>query len=75
MLTVLHRATNKTVKMLRRKSEFFVFMDSVRASRSEPAEGDRSQLSPFDEYLQVLLDMKITSNVSRKEMNHKLILN
>ena len=59
--------------MLRRKSEFFVFMDSVRSSRSEHAEEDKSQLSPFDEYLQVLLDMKITSNVSRKLMSHKLI--
>ncbi|XP_059906455.1 formin-binding protein 1 homolog isoform X17 [Gadus macrocephalus] len=48
--------------MLRRKSEFFVFMDSVRSSRSEPVEEDKLQSSPFDEYLQVLLDMKITSN-------------
>jgi hypothetical protein len=71
----LGHCKNKTVKMLRRKSEFFVFMDSVRSSRSEPVEEDKLQLSPFDEYLQVLLDMKITSNVSRKQRKHHLILN
>lgn len=50
--------------MLRRKSEFFDFMDNIRTSKSESAEPDKSQLSPFEEYLQVLLDMKITSTVS-----------
>lgn len=59
--------------MLRRKSEFFVFMDNVRSAKSETAEEDKSQLSPFEEYLQVLLDMKITSTVSRKKRNNKLI--
>ncbi|CAL8235179.1 unnamed protein product [Boreogadus saida] len=43
-------------------------MDSVRSSRSEPVEEDKLQLSPFDEYLQVLLDMKITSNLLYFEM-------
>lgn len=50
--------------MLRRRSEFFVFLDSVRAVKSDPDESDEPQLSPFEEYLQVLLQMKMTSAVS-----------
>ncbi|XP_034752182.1 formin-binding protein 1 isoform X1 [Etheostoma cragini] len=48
--------------MLRRRSEFFVFMDSVRSSKSETDEQkEEHQLSPFEEYLQVLLQMKLAS--------------
>ncbi|KAM3874520.1 formin-binding protein 1 [Diretmus argenteus] len=51
----------RTVTMLRRRSEFFVFLDSVRSEKSDPGKNDEPQLSPFEEYLQVLLQMKITS--------------
>lgn len=55
----------KTVTMLRRRSEFFVFLDSVRSVRSEKEEQkEELQLSPYEEYLQVLLQMKMTSAVS-----------
>ncbi|XP_034997575.1 formin-binding protein 1 homolog isoform X25 [Hippoglossus stenolepis] len=48
--------------MLRRKSEFFVFLDSVRSVKSEKEEqNEENQLSPYEEYLQVLLQMKMTS--------------
>ncbi|KAG8010386.1 Formin-binding protein 1 [Nibea albiflora] len=48
--------------MLRRKSEFFVFLDSVRAAKSQKEEQrEERQLRPFEEYLQVLLQMKMTS--------------
>ncbi|XP_055369257.1 formin-binding protein 1 isoform X25 [Betta splendens] len=47
--------------MLRRKSEFFVFLDSVRSVTSEKDEQkEERQLSPYEEYLQVLLQMKMT---------------
>ncbi|XP_061764022.1 formin-binding protein 1 isoform X24 [Nerophis ophidion] len=44
--------------MLRRRSEFYIFLDgsSVKAEREE------RNLSPYQEYLQVLLQMKMTSN-------------
>ncbi|TKS84656.1 Formin-binding protein 1 [Collichthys lucidus] len=49
--------------MLRRRSEFFVFLDSVRSVKSEKEEREREgrQSRPFEEYLQVLLQMKMTS--------------
>ncbi|XP_039635061.1 formin-binding protein 1 isoform X3 [Perca fluviatilis] len=48
--------------MLRRRSEFFVFMDSVRSQKSETEEQkEEHQLSPFEEYLQMLLQMKLAS--------------
>lgn len=51
--------------MLRRKSEFFVFLDSVRSVKSEKEEQKEEQpLSPCEEYLHLLLQMKMTSNVS-----------
>ncbi|XP_057675923.1 formin-binding protein 1 isoform X6 [Corythoichthys intestinalis] len=43
--------------MLRRRSEFFVFLDS---SSVKPEQEGR-KLSPYQEYLQVLLEMKMTS--------------
>ncbi|XP_076614812.1 formin-binding protein 1 isoform X5 [Chaetodon auriga] len=52
----------KTVTMLRRRSEFFVFLDNVRSVKSEKEEQkEEEQLSPYEEYLQVLLQMKMTS--------------
>lgn len=53
--------------MLRRRSEFFVFLDnalSVKAEREEPKEEEEQKLGPFEDYLQVLLQMKMTSAVS-----------
>lgn len=51
--------------MLRRKSEFFIFLDSVRSVKSEKDEQkEERQLSPYEEYLQVLLQMKMTIAVS-----------
>ncbi|XP_032394845.1 formin-binding protein 1 isoform X20 [Etheostoma spectabile] len=48
--------------MLRRRSEFFVFMDSVRSLKLETEEQkEEHQLTPFEEYLQVLLQMKLAS--------------
>ncbi|XP_077478283.1 formin-binding protein 1 isoform X16 [Stigmatopora argus] len=44
--------------MLRRRSEFFIFLDS---SPTKP-ENEGRMLSPYQEYLQVLLQMKMTSN-------------
>lgn len=55
----------KTVAMLRRRSEFFVFLDSVRPGKPEKEEPkEESQLSPYEDYLQLLLQMKFTSAVS-----------
>lgn len=55
----------KTVTMLRRRSEFFVFLDSVRSVKPEKEEQkEEDHLSPYEEYLQVLLQMKMTSAVS-----------
>lgn len=54
--------------MLRRKSEFFVFLDSIRSVKSEKVERqEECQLRPFEEYLQVLLQMKMTSAVSEQK--------
>lgn len=53
--------------MLRRKSEFFIFLDNVRSGKSETDEQkEEQQLSPYEEYLQVLLQMKMTSDVSEQ---------
>lgn len=63
--------------MLRRKSEFFVFLDSVRSVKSEKEEREREerQPRPFEEYLQVLLQMKMTSAVSeQKTYSRRVIL-
>lgn len=55
--------------MLRRKSEFFVFLDSVRSVKSEKEEQkEEDQLSPYEEYLQVLLQMRMTSAVSEQKL-------
>ncbi|XP_077354422.1 formin-binding protein 1 isoform X25 [Festucalex cinctus] len=43
--------------MLRRRSEFFIFLDSPPVK----LEKDGRNLSPYQEYLQVLLQMKMTS--------------
>ena len=57
----------KTVTMLRRKSEFFIFLDNVRSGKSETEEQkEEQQLSPYEDYLQVLLQMKMTSDVSEQ---------
>ncbi|KAL3042004.1 hypothetical protein OYC64_020044 [Pagothenia borchgrevinki] len=49
--------------MLRRKSEFFIFLDNVRSGKSETEEQkEEQQLSPYEDYLQVLLQMKMTSD-------------
>lgn len=51
--------------MLRRRSEFFIFLDNVRSVKTEKEEqNEEHQLSPCEEYLQVLLEMKMTSAVS-----------
>lgn len=54
----------KTVTMLRRRSEFFIFLDNVCSVKSEKED---HQLSPCDDYLQVLLQMKMTSAVSEQK--------
>ncbi|XP_035766253.1 formin-binding protein 1 homolog isoform X5 [Neolamprologus brichardi] len=52
----------KTVTMLRRRSEFFVFLDSALSVITQKEEQkEEPPLSPSDEYLQVLLQMKTTS--------------
>ncbi|XP_063334244.1 formin-binding protein 1 homolog isoform X13 [Pelmatolapia mariae] len=52
----------KTVTMLRRRSEFFVFLDSALSVITQKEEQkEEPPLSPCDEYLQVLLQMKTTS--------------
>ena len=57
------RAT--AVTMLRRRSEFFVFLDSVCTLKPEQeAREEPPPLTPFEEYLQTLLQMKMTSAVS-----------
>lgn len=49
--------------MLRRRSEFWLFLDSARATEGRE-EREAREPSPRDEYLQVLLEMKTTSDVS-----------
>lgn len=52
--------------MLRRRSEFFVFLDSALSVITQKEEQkEEPPLSPSDEYLQVLLQMKMTSAVSQ----------
>lgn len=54
--------------MLRRRSEFFVFLDSARSLKLEKEEQlEERELSPYEEYLQVLLQMKLTSAVSEQK--------
>lgn len=56
----------KTVTMLRRRSEFFVFLDSALSVITQKEEQkEEPPLSPSDEYLQVLQQMKTTSAVSQ----------
>lgn len=63
----------KTVTMLRRRSEFFVFLDGVRSVKSEKEEQkEEPPLSPYEEYLHVLMQMKMTSAVS--ELGSNIIL-
>ncbi|XP_056287796.1 formin-binding protein 1 isoform X2 [Pseudoliparis swirei] len=47
--------------MLRRRSEFWLFLDSARATEGRE-EREAREPSPCDEYLQVLLEMKTTSD-------------
>lgn len=49
-------------------------MDSVRSQKSETEEQkEEHQLSPFEEYLQMLLQMKLASAVSVKGFLHIFI--
>lgn len=54
--------------MLRRRSEFFVFLDGMRAKPEEEPREERPQ-SACEEYLQVLLQMKMTSSVSHRDLS------
>lgn len=55
--------------MLRRKSEFFIFLDSTFSAKPEKEEQkEEPELSPYEEYLQVLLQMKMTSAVSEQRL-------
>ncbi|XP_029692957.1 formin-binding protein 1 isoform X16 [Takifugu rubripes] len=49
----------KPVAMLRRRSEFFLFLDDACSAKSEKEERPSS---PCEDYLRVLLQMKITSD-------------
>lgn len=49
--------------MLRRRSEFFLFLDDARSAKSEKEERPSS---PCEDYLRVLLQMKITNDVSEQ---------
>ncbi|XP_074472988.1 formin-binding protein 1 isoform X3 [Sebastes fasciatus] len=52
----------KTMTMLRRRSEFYIFLGNVLSVKSETEEQKEEQpLSSHDEYLQVLLQMRMTS--------------
>lgn len=53
--------------MLRRRSEFFVFLDGMRSKPEEEQKEERPQ-SACEEYLQVLLQMKTTSSVSQQDL-------
>lgn len=53
--------------MLRRRSEFFVFLDGMRSKPEEEQKEERPQ-SACEEYLQVLLQMKMTSSVSQQDL-------
>lgn len=60
----------RAVSMLRRRSQFFVFLDnalSVSAEDEGAREGEEHILTPFEEYLQMLLQMKMTSSVSQQK--------
>lgn len=52
--------------MLRRRSEFFVFLDGMRAKPEEEEQREERPQSACEEYLQVLLQMKMTSYVSHR---------
>lgn len=61
--------------MLRRRSEFFVFLDNVRSVKQEKEEQkEEKQLSPYEDYLQVLLQMKVTSDVSEHRSKLWIVL-
>lgn len=53
--------------MLRRRSEFFLFLDDARSSKSGKEEHQEARHpSPCEDYLGVLLQMKMTSDVSEQ---------
>lgn len=53
--------------MLRRRSEFFLFLDDARARKSGKEEQKEERYpSPCEDYLGVLLQMKMTSDVSQQ---------
>lgn len=53
--------------MLRRRSEFFLFLDDSRSKKSGKEEHkEERHPSPCDDYLEVLLQMKGTSDVSEQ---------
>lgn len=53
--------------MLRRRSEFFLSLDDAHSAKSEK-EGRKEERppNPCEDYLQVLLQMKMTSDVSEQ---------
>lgn len=53
--------------MLRRRSEFFLFVDDARSGKSGKEEHkEECHPSPCEDYLGVLLQMKMTSDVSEQ---------
>lgn len=60
--------------MLRRRSEFFVFLDGMRSKPEEELKEERPQ-SACEEYLQVLLQMKMTSSVSLQDFSKQNCFN
>lgn len=58
---------SKPVAMLRRRSEFFLFLDDARSAKSEKEEHkEEHHPSPREDNLGVLLQVKMTSDVSEK---------
>lgn len=62
--------------MLRRKSEFFVFLDNVLSVKAEKEEqkDEEHTASVFEEYVQGLLHMKMSSAVSEPRIFAELLL-
>lgn len=55
------------VAMLRRRSEFFLFLDDARAGKpGKEEQKEEHRPSPCEDYLGVLLQMKMTSDVSEQ---------
>lgn len=53
--------------MLRRRSEFFLFLDEARSGKpGKEEQKEEHHPSPCEDYLGVLLQMKMTSDVSEQ---------